>query len=440
MKSKRIVLTPFGSFGDVHPYVALAHELSARGHRPVIATSPVYREKLAAAGVEFHPARPDFPGPDRMEEAAELARRSTHPRMGGEFILKGFMLPATRDMYEDLMRVARDADLLVSHVISYAAPLVAEKLKLAWVSTVLAPINFASVYDPPVPPQFPPLIHLLRALARAPALAQPLMRFLKGTLESWSKPVDELRAELGLTRVRHPIFEGQHSPHRVLALFSPLLAEPQPDWPPQTRVTGFCFYDRRDAPEDAPGLDPSVARFLDEGEPPVVFTLGSAAVFAAGDFYRESVEAARALNVRALLLLGDFAHNPPPAPLPAGVAAFDYAPYGELLPRARAVVHQGGVGTTGQAMRAGRPMLVVPHSHDQFDNGERVRRLGMARWLPRARYNARRAERELRQLLDDESYARNAAEVGRRIRQENGVKTACDLMEELLDRHSTTRH
>ncbi|HYO62654.1 MAG TPA: glycosyltransferase [Pyrinomonadaceae bacterium] len=440
MKNRRIVITTFGSFGDIHPYVALARELSARGHRPVIATSPLYREKLAAAGVEFHPTRPDFPGPDRMEEAAELARRAVHPRTGGEFILKEYMLPATRDMYEDLIEVARGADLLVSHVITYAAPLVAEKLNLPWVSTVLAPINFASVYDPPVPPQLPALVHPLRLLGRAPALARPFMQFLKGRLEHWSEPVAELRAELGLRRVRHPIFEGQHSPYRVLALFSRLLAEPQPDWPPQTRVTGFCFYDRRDRPEDAPGLEPALARFLDEGDPPVVFTLGSAAVFAAGDFYRDSVAAARALNLRALLLTGDAAHNPLPAPLPEGVAAFEYAPFGELLPRARAVVHQGGVGTTAQVMRAGRPMLVVPHSHDQFDNGERARRLGVARTLPRGRYNSRRAAAELRRLLDDPSHAVNAARVGERLRAENGVGNACDLIEELLDRHPNAKH
>jgi UDP:flavonoid glycosyltransferase YjiC (YdhE family) len=266
------------------------------------------------------------------------------------------------------------------------------------------------------------------------------MRFLKGTLESWSEPVYELRAELGLPRVRHPIFDGQHSPYRVLALFSPLFAEPQPDWPPQTRVTGFCFYDRRDAPEDAPGLDPSVARFLDAGDPPIVFTLGTAAVFAAGDFYRESIAAARALGRRALLLVGDHAHNPLPAPLPEGVAAFDYAPFGELLPRAAAIVHQGGVGTTAQALRSGRPALVVPHAHDQFDNGERARRLGVARWLPRARYNARRAERELRRLLEDPAYATRAAEVGRRLRAENGVANACDRIEELLAQHPTAKH
>ena len=84
----------------------------------------------------------------------------------------------------------------------------------------------------------------------------------------------------------------------------------------------------------------------------------------------------KALGRRAVLLVGTELKNSLPDPLPAGVAAFDYAPFSELFPRAAAIVHQGGVGTTAQAMRAGRPMLVVPFSHDQPDNAERVEQAG----------------------------------------------------------------
>jgi UDP:flavonoid glycosyltransferase YjiC (YdhE family) len=134
--------------------------------------------------------------------------------------------------------------------------------------------------------------------------------------------------------------------------------------------------------------------------------------------------------VRALLLLGEQSNRP--ADLPEGVAAFDYAPYGQLLPRARAVVHQGGIGTTAQGLRAGIPALVVPFSHDQFDNGSRVARVGAGRVLPRAKYNAASAAKELRALLADESYTTRAAEVGRQIRSENGAVTAADAIEEVL--------
>ena len=73
--SKRIVLSTFGSFGDVHPYVALARELKARGHMPVVATSEMYREKMDAAGVELFPVRPDdlpsYDEPERMSAMLE---------------------------------------------------------------------------------------------------------------------------------------------------------------------------------------------------------------------------------------------------------------------------------------------------------------------------------------------------------------------------------
>ena len=216
----------------------------------------------------------------------------------------------------------------------------------------------------------------------------------------------------------------------VLALFSSLIAKRQPDWPLRTRVTGFPFYDGRDRAGDASGLDPSLEEFLSKGEPPVVFTLGSSAIWVAGDFYSESVKAAASLGVRALLLIGEERNRL--AGLPEGVAAFDYAPYGELLPRARAVVHQGGIGTTAQGLRAGIPSLVVPFSHDQFDNGSRVARSGAGRMLARPKYNSTSAARELRAMLTDESYTSRAAEVGRQVRSENGAVAAADAIEEVL--------
>jgi UDP:flavonoid glycosyltransferase YjiC (YdhE family) len=137
------------------------------------------------------------------------------------------------------------------------------------------------------------------------------------------------------------------------------------------------------------------------------------------------------VGARALLLVGHKNFRPP-APLPEGVAAFEYAPFGELLPRAAAVVHHGGVGSTGQGLRAGRPQLVVPFSHDQFDNAERAARLGAARVLPRPKYNARSAARELGELLSAEGYRTRAAEVGEVVRGEDGANAACDLIEREL--------
>jgi len=429
----RIVLSTFGSFGDVHPYVALALELKARGHHPVIATSEIYREKTDALGLELHPLRPAVPSYDEPEEVSRMIEKMMDARTGTEEVFNTLITPHLRDIYGDLSAAVRGADLLVTHPLTIPGPLIVEKTGIRWVSSVLAPISLFSVYDPPVPPQFPAMYHLLKL---HPLVGRALLGFAKRKLGSLAVAVAQLRAGVGLPpSSAHPLFEGQHSPSLVLALFSRVLAEPQADWPTNTRVTGFPFYDRRDrAGDDAgSGLSPELANFLDAGEPPIIFTLGSSAIWVAKDFYRESIAAARALGRRALLLTGH-ERNRPVEPLPEGVAAFEYAPYGEVLPRASVVVHQGGVGTTGQTLRSGRPALVVPFSHDQFDNAARVSRLGCARTLARGRYKAASATRELRAILDDENYKINAREVGRRVQAEDGTRAACDAIEEVLGR------
>src|SRR5262249_33662355 len=152
------------------------------------------------------------------------------------------------------------------------------------------------------------------------------------------------------------------------------------------------------------------------GPPPLVFTLGTSAVHDAGQFYVHSVAAVKLLGRRVVLLVGKNTLNRPGS-LPDGIVAFEYAPFSELFPRAAAIVHQGGIGTTAQAMRSGRPMLVMPYAHDQPDNAGRVTRLGIARTISRNRYTPDRAAAELRPLVDNPAYSKRAAEVGRQIRQ-----------------------
>jgi len=420
---RRIVITSWGSFGDVNPYLGLALGLRARGHAPLLVMPEWYGAYVRREGIDFHPLRPDV-DPTR----GDVVRRIMDPRRGTEVIMRDILFPALRESYEDLRDAVRGADLLVTHPVTFAGPILAERLGLPWISTVLAPMSFFSAHDLPVFPPAPRSVHLRRL---GTGVSAAMVRMAKSVTRSWSRPVGALRAELGLPPGRDPIFEGQFSPHLVLALFSRVLADPQPDWPPNTRITGQIFYDR---PLHEEHRDPRLERFLDAGPPPVVFTLGSAAVMAAGSFYQESVRAVRRLGIRAVLLTGADPASRPPDPLPEGVIAVEFAPHSQVFPRAAAIVHQGGIGTTGQALRAGRPELVVPHAHDQPDNAFRVTSLGVARTLFPRRYAARRVARELEVLLGDPAYARRAEEVGRTVRSEDGVGAACDAIEEVLGR------
>jgi UDP:flavonoid glycosyltransferase YjiC (YdhE family) len=209
-------------------------------------------------------------------------------------------------------------------------------------------------------------------------------------------------------------------------MFSSVLAKPQPDWVANTVITGFTFYD---GSQGGAEITLGLKQFLDAGTPPIVFTLGSAAVMTSGSFYQESIQATKQLNRRAVLLIGK---NPPPENLSEDILAISYVPYSQIFPYACAIAHQGGVGTTAQALRAGRPTLVMPYSHDQPDNAARVERLGTSRTIKRKQYLASRVALELRELLENPNYATKAAEIGHIIQVENGVGVACDAIEKQL--------
>lgn len=419
MHRRRILLTTLGSYGDLHPYMAIAQGLRARGHDATLATTGFYREKVEAAGIPFRALRliiPEKPDP-------EMIRKILDPVRGPEFLIRNCIMPSLRDAWQDALAASEDAELLVTHPLTFATPLVAQKRGLPWVSVQLAPMSIFSIYDPPVPPHAP-VLSKLRVFGR---LLQPILTAGKWYTNRWMKAYHEFRKELNLPPVSNPLFEGGRSPRLELAIFSELLGPRQPDWPPQTVATGFAFYDD----DGNPNLSPELEDFLNSGPAPLVFTLGSTAVMDAGRFYRDSAEAARILGMRAILLVGRDARGST-GELPSGVAAFEYEPYSKLFPRAAAIVHSGGVGTTGQAMRAGRPMLVMPFAFDQPDNADRVRRLGIAEVISRKRYSPRTAVTALQRLLQRQEYSERAAEVGRRVRAEDGVAAACDRLERLL--------
>ena len=428
--TRRIVVTTLGSLGDLHPYVAIALGLQARGHNVAVATGECYGRKIKELGLGFAAVRPNC---DWVTDA-EVMRRIMQPQRGLERIMREVLLPVLRQTYEDTLAAAEGADLLVAMQSNLASPLVAEKKGIPWVSAMHLPIGLASGYDSPVLPGFAALSKRLRFLG--PAFWVPLRRFLTWATNSWAKPWYRLREEIGLppSATLNPLTDGQ-SPLLHLALFSPRIMDKQPDWPPQTVVTGFPWYDRHG--EDK--LPAELAQFLDEGAPPLVFTLGTAigADAGAAGFFAASAAAAKLLGRRAVLILHDPRNRP--AVLPEGVLAVDYAPFSELFPRAAAIVHHGGIGTTGLAMRSGRPMLVMPCAWDQPDNAERAARLGIARTISRRRYTPARVAAELRRLLNDPRHLQRASMVGAQVRQEDGARVACDALSGLLKTAGSAR-
>lgn len=422
---KRIVFATFGSLGDLHPYLAVALELKRRGHRPLVVTTDIHRETVESEGVEFAPMRPNA---TQLGDPAELVRRLIHPVRGPEYLIRELVMPHIRGAYEDLDRACAGADMLVTHPLAFAGRLVAEKRALRWRSTVLAPLSLLSTIDPPLLGPAPWLLWI-RKLGVAPYRA--VFGIAKRMAGRWEQPLQALRADLGLPPLgSYAQFEGQYAPDGNLALFSRVLAEPQADWPANTTVCGFSRYDGN--PVDAP-LKAKLDAYLGAGPPPIVFTLGSSVSMVATDFFITAIEAARRLGQRALLVTGQ-----DPAQYDAAVASarmpseaikvFRYLPYSAVFPHAALNVHQGGVGTLGQALAAGKPQLITPVAFDQPDNARRAARLGLGLTIAFRRLTADAMTAALRELLSSPGYAANAAAVALSVAAEEQTQRAAALL------------
>lgn len=418
----RFVLATSGTHGDLNPYLGVACALRDRGHEAVIATCPSYRAKVEAEGLPFYPVRPDLN--HLMTGSAEISANGNDLKHGTEFILKTLVLPRLRETYDDLFAACQGADLLVNHPVLFAGPVVAEKLGIPWTSVILSPGIFLSVYDPPL---LPPLawFHPLRKLGPTPhRLLNPVIDRIT---RRWMQPIHGLRKDVRLPQSgSNPARDGMFSPTGTLAWFSSAMGAPQVDWPPRTEVTGFVFFDNSN-PAD---WDPALEAFLEAGEPPIVFTLGTSAITVAGEFYRASLEAIRERGWRAVILTGaDSRNRIPQSDVPDSVFVAEYTPYSELFSRAAAVVHSGGMGTIAQTLRAGVPSVVVPYAADQPDNAYRLARLRVGRTIARRDYSASKVVTELEAVLHNPLYGARSKAVSRQIRGEDGLTRACEALE-----------
>lgn len=391
--SARVCLVSFGSAGDVHPLLALGQALRARGRQVTLLSNPAFAAEAAQAGLEFAGAG----------SAAQLHETMCHPKLwhpvDGLGVLWRYLLrPALEPTYDALQALAARGPLVVvASPVAMGARLAQERLGVPLVTVYTAATMLRTVHDPMtlaqhrVPPWLP---------RPARSLAWKLLDRCK--LEPLVRPaLDALRGRLDLPPLRASVFgEWMHSPQAGLALFPAWFAPAAPDWPRQLVQAGFPLYDGTQA-----ALSPSLLQWLTEGPPPVVFMPGTARHGGAA-FFAAAVRSCVESGERGLLL-GQVPAEILSA-LPQGIRAEHYAPFAALLPRARALVHHGGVGSSAQALRAGIPQLVAPQAYDQFDNGMRLQALGVAGVLPAGGAGLAAMPRQLQHLL-----------------QEGGVRAAC---------------
>ncbi len=409
------LLVAAGSHGDVHPFIALACALRDRGHRAGIVTNGYFREIIEAAGVECLES-------GVHADLGEMIRGTPamHPVLGPLYVMRELAVKHARSTFLATQRWLREipCHAVLTHPVCLGASWAAEQAGVASVPVVLSPCVWFNPRDTLVMSGWRKSDPSPRAVRLQVSIGRWAMRWMLDGAGN------RLRRELGLPRQRDLFLRDCTVGPLVLGLWSPELRGPLPGDPEHSRVCGFAWHDAAfEQTQELGELD----RFLDEGEAPVVFTLGTAGVHSPGKFYAQAALACRLAERRGVLLVGRREYLP--SQLPVGVRAFTYVPYSALFARARLIVHHGGIGTCAQVMRSGRPSIVSPMAHDQFDNAARLRRLGCAEVVRHGKATGDRLARAIR-LIDEGGHADRAAALARAISGENGAARAAELIEQ----------
>ena len=417
----KVLLPTLGSAGDVHPFLAIGRAAQARGHEVEVMTNPVFADMVRHAGLKFHPVGT----PEHYADALK-SPKLWHPIDGFGVLWRRMARHAMEPVYQRIAHHAAHganaACVVLATPLMLGARLAHEKLKVPLVTAYTAATMLRSCENP-----------LTMAHWRVPRWVPRTVRAAAWqALDKWkldpmvADDLPRLRQQLGLPAIDQSVF-GQwvHSPQAGVTLFPAWFAPAPGDWPRQVRQAGFPLYDG-DAEQ---GLDADLLRFLDAGEPPIVFTPGSA-MGHGHEFFKAAVRSCLILGRRGVLLTMDARQIP--GDLPPTVHYCAYAPFRLLLPRAAALVHHGGIGNSAQALRAALPQLLTPMGFDQFDNAMRLEQLGVAATVKRHDPQYADMAPLLSELLSSERVALACQQAASKARQDRALDTICDVLEAAL--------
>ncbi|MDE2562778.1 MAG: glycosyltransferase family 1 protein [Sphingomonadales bacterium] len=423
---RKILLCTIGTLGDLHPFIAVGQALQRLGYDPLLCVNASHLEKVKKAGLRAHAIMPSF---EEIGTELGLSEEEAVARIMSDqdYMIREVVLHWLAESAKAIETAADGAEAIIGSLFALGGPIIAEKRCIPFVPAILQPMTTFSSYDPPIKqgfgtissPQNGPAARAWNSLCFAVIRLELRRRY--------AAAINSVRHDHGLTaRSTTPILEPETYRPLRLAFYPSILAPSQPDFPRNYRHVGFPVFDEAD--DLAERLDSELEDFLAAGPPPLIFTLGSLATSAPGRFFEASLDAARALNMRAIFLTGD-----EKAVSTREFLFRKYIPHALLFPRAAAVVHHGGIGTTAQAILAGKPQLIVPQMvGDQWDNGSRVVRLGVARMIGARRYTAWRASKLLDALLSQQQFGQRATALAELVSLNNGADAAAEAIDKIL--------
>lgn len=414
----RCVVTSFGSAGDFLPTLALGAALRRRGHDVRFVANPFYASRARNAGLEVIPAGEHYDLYERFEQNPAYG----DPANAG-LLFRDLVAPnavATYGVIRDLLWTEA-IDVVVASDASFGAfwaaaeqgvrSIVVHATPMIWMSWQ-SPLVFGDRSLPTVLSR--PITVAARAVVGwyVTRLLRPLARKMGVTLADVSFAATE-----GMAAVR-------------LGLWSPLLRGPVASDPPNGTICGFTRSSAYGGTQD--GLPVEVETFLEAGPPPVVVGLGSAYALISGAVLSRIAQACADGGHRCLVV-----GHPAATEFPPNTLAVRYAPYDQVFPRAAAVVVHGGAGTTGEALRCGKPIIGVPFAFDQFGLCAAIEQLGVGVRVPVARRTRDDFARVLGRVLSDASMRQRAEDMGSQFAAErDGAEAGADVVERFLAQRS----
>ncbi len=404
----RILIAPAGSHGDILPFVAIGREFQRRGHEVRFFANEIFAAAVKGVGLPFRAI-------GTAEEYRAFLENSdlNHPLRSIKIIAEAMdgANPAAFDAF--VAEIVPGESIIVNSALAFGARAVAEIYGIPCASIHLQPAVLRGGSE------LARADGLTAALRGVQRLFRRVVWYLADRLvigPTIERAVNRRRVARALPPVDRPFHRWIHETDALVGLFPAWFAMRERDWPTNLALTGFPLYDG-----DANELPEALEAFLENGEPPIAFTAGTATA-ASHAFFAESVEACRRSGRRGILLT--HVAEQIPQNLPANVLHVSYVPFSALLPRVAAFVHHGGIGTLSQALRAGVPQLIRPMAHDQFDNAARAVALGVAIKIPARKYRAERVVKALERLMSDVPMRERCAQVAAKVTGD-GVSAAC---------------
>ncbi|QDV36180.1 glycosyltransferase [Tautonia plasticadhaerens] len=418
----KITILTVGTMGDLRPFVALAVGLKRAGHEVTVATGTDFEGFVVQHGLAYAPLRADFLELVKSDQGKAILRGSPLETLRA---MRTTIPPLVRRILDDAWEACRGSECLIYHPKSIGGRDIAMALGIP---------AFVGLYLPMLVPtrSFPNPILPARSLGGSlNRLSYSLTRFMTlpflGVINRWRQEVLGLpprsRFEDELRRDGEPI--------PVLYAFSPSVIEPPDDWPESVHVNGFWSLEES-------GYEPpsELASFLESGPPPVYVGFGSMASQCPEEVTRLVVEALGRSGQRGILATGWGGLGGVEAS--DDILVVDSVPHDWLFPRTAAVVHHGGAGTTAAGLGAGRPTGICPFFGDQPYWGRVVSGVGVGpEPIPQKRLTADRLAGAIRQATGDMEMRTRAQRLGERMRSEDGVGRAVEVIERLT---SQTRH